>query len=303
MTQRNLPLRSFLLVTALSAGLFAYLYSISYRTVLQGARDHALGIATALAAGIQAEEVQSIQRADDQHAAGYQRIQGMITQIIRHNPDVLHAYVMRRATGPEARPSDMVYVVDQITADHDRDGIIAEREHSVPVGSAYDASPFPAMVAAWDSPTAEQEPMSDPPYPDSLSAYAPVKNAQNETVAIVGCDIAASNISRKTLWLQMVHGAGFLLINGLLMVLMHLYSTQRRLAHERKDLVKELQDTAAKVKTLSGLLPICANCKSIRDENGDWQAMEKYVRQRSEADFSHGLCPACARKLYPDYTL
>ncbi len=61
--------------------------------------------------------------------------------------------------------------------------------------------------------------------------------------------------------------------------------------------VAELQQALAEVKTLSGLLPICAWCKKVRDDAGYWTQIEVYVRDRSEADFSHGICPECARKL------
>jgi PAS domain S-box-containing protein len=56
----------------------------------------------------------------------------------------------------------------------------------------------------------------------------------------------------------------------------------------------------AEARTLRGLLPICAFCKDIRDESGTWQQMESYVSKRSGAQFSHGLCPACAKKHYGD---
>jgi len=70
---------------------------------------------------------------------------------------------------------------------------------------------------------------------------------------------------------------------------------------ERERLIAELTDALAKIKTLTGILPICSSCKKIRDEAGHWTAIESYVRDRSEADFSHGICPECAKRLYPDY--
>ena len=66
------------------------------------------------------------------------------------------------------------------------------------------------------------------------------------------------------------------------------------------ELVDELQDALKKVKTLSGLLPICASCKKIRDDSGYWTQVEVYVRDHTEADFTHSICPDCAKKLYPD---
>ncbi len=62
----------------------------------------------------------------------------------------------------------------------------------------------------------------------------------------------------------------------------------------------ELETALAKVKLLSGLLPICANCKKIRNDEGYWQQVEVYIHEHSEADFSHGVCPDCMKKLYPD---
>jgi len=62
---------------------------------------------------------------------------------------------------------------------------------------------------------------------------------------------------------------------------------------EQKKLIEELQKALDEVKTLSGLIPICAKCKKIRDDNGYWNELEAYITSRSEAQFSHGLCPTC----------
>jgi PAS domain S-box-containing protein len=77
--------------------------------------------------------------------------------------------------------------------------------------------------------------------------------------------------------------------------------TERKEAEkERERLIDELQAALAEVKALSGLLPICASCKSIRDDQGYWQQIEAYIGDHSEAEFSHSVCPKCARKLYPE---
>lgn len=70
---------------------------------------------------------------------------------------------------------------------------------------------------------------------------------------------------------------------------------------ENQRLVKELSEALDKVKLLSGFLPICSNCKKIRDDKGYWTKIEKYIRDHSEAEFSHGICPDCAKKLYPEF--
>jgi PAS domain S-box-containing protein len=70
--------------------------------------------------------------------------------------------------------------------------------------------------------------------------------------------------------------------------------------HERERLIRELQVALAKVKSLSGFLPICASCKKIRDQADKWHVLEVYIRNHTEADFTHGICPDCQKKLYPD---
>jgi hypothetical protein len=75
----------------------------------------------------------------------------------------------------------------------------------------------------------------------------------------------------------------------------------RKTQVERERTIGALEAALAQVKTLSGLLPICSSCKKIRDENGHWQEVENYVGNHSEVDFSHGICPECAAKLYPDF--
>jgi PAS domain S-box-containing protein len=78
--------------------------------------------------------------------------------------------------------------------------------------------------------------------------------------------------------------------------------TERKAAEAERDrLIGELEEALVKVKTLRGLIPICANCKKIRDDSGFWQQVEVYMRDHSEAQFSHGLCPECLAKLYPDF--
>jgi hypothetical protein len=65
-------------------------------------------------------------------------------------------------------------------------------------------------------------------------------------------------------------------------------------------LIHDLQDALANVKSLSGLLPICASCKKIRDDKGYWSQVESYIQSHSDATFTHGICPDCIKKFYPD---
>lgn len=74
----------------------------------------------------------------------------------------------------------------------------------------------------------------------------------------------------------------------------------RALMKQQKKLILELQEAIDKVKTLRGLLPICAWCKKIRDDSGYWHKVEAYIRDNSEANFTHCLCPNCKDKFFPE---
>jgi phosphoserine phosphatase RsbU/P len=63
---------------------------------------------------------------------------------------------------------------------------------------------------------------------------------------------------------------------------------------------QELERALREVKVLHGLIPICAKCKRVRTDNGDWQYLEEYIQTHSEAEFSHGICQVCIRDVYPD---
>jgi hypothetical protein len=71
------------------------------------------------------------------------------------------------------------------------------------------------------------------------------------------------------------------------------------LIHSLKTKSLDLKDANSQIRVLSGMLPICASCKNIRDDKGYWQNMEAYIKKHSEAEFSHGICPECTEKLYP----
>lgn len=87
--------------------------------------------------------------------------------------------------------------------------------------------------------------------------------------------------------------AGVFLIKPILLVMMEAEREQRELA-------ERLQTALSQVTTLKGMLPICASCKKIRNDAGYWEILENYISSHSEAEFSHGICPECIEKLYPD---
>ena len=80
-----------------------------------------------------------------------------------------------------------------------------------------------------------------------------------------------------------------------------IFESIRRKEGEREVMVASLKEALANVKTLSGLLPICASCKKIRDDKGYWNQIEAYIGKHTDAEFSHSICPDCRKKLYPGY--
>jgi hypothetical protein len=93
-------------------------------------------------------------------------------------------------------------------------------------------------------------------------------------------------------WNTLVHLIFFIIVASLV-------NEVKSYLDKQKTIVVKLQKALSEVKTLSGLLPICAACKKIRDDNGYWQQIEQYISKHSEAEFSHGICPECRGKLYP----
>ncbi len=75
---------------------------------------------------------------------------------------------------------------------------------------------------------------------------------------------------------------------------------RRKAEKKTKKLIQQLQEALSKVKLLSGIIPICSSCKKIRDDKGYWKQIELYIRDHSEANFTHGVCPDCYKRFYPD---
>jgi DNA-binding NtrC family response regulator len=89
-------------------------------------------------------------------------------------------------------------------------------------------------------------------------------------------------------------------VDGNLLIRSMRYAIERKkLEIEKEKMIVELQDALAKIKTLRGLLPICSFCKKIRDDHGYWKQIEVYMKEHSDANFSHSICPKCAKKYYP----
>lgn len=95
------------------------------------------------------------------------------------------------------------------------------------------------------------------------------------------------------------HGRERAKISGVIEVFYDI-TDRKRLENERARIIADLKESLRKVKLLSGLIPICAACKKVRDDRGYWSQVESYIAKRSEAMFSHGICPDCVKMLYPE---
>jgi hypothetical protein len=99
-------------------------------------------------------------------------------------------------------------------------------------------------------------------------------------------------------WFIPYWNAGVRLVAFLTIALTFTYIKQQLM--QAQQLNQELAVALAEVKRLSGFLPICASCKKIRNDHGSWEQIETYIRDRSEAEFTHSLCPECVTRIYPD---
>ena len=89
---------------------------------------------------------------------------------------------------------------------------------------------------------------------------------------------------------------------GLLFITTLIDISKRRVLEEERDkLFHELKTAHDNVKTLKGMLPVCMNCKNVRDDEGYWEKVDSYIAKHSDATITHALCPQCAKELYPDF--
>jgi len=126
-----------------------------------------------------------------------------------------------------------------------------------------------------------------------LAAYEPVQELGLGIVAKIDLEeirapfVRAGLLSGLIAILAIVAGAAFFL------------RITNPLLRKLQETIAGLQDALNRVKLLSGLLPICASCKKIRDDRGGWRHLEEYISEHSEAEFTHGICRDCAKRLYP----
>jgi signal transduction histidine kinase len=184
--------------------LFGLLYSHERNALIDEVRGHARGVASAAAAGIDPADHEQIRGREDSGSEAYRRIQKHLDKVFAQDRDVHYIYTMRPSRKPGALETDFEYVVDQTPYDRNRNGNLDPDEGWEAPGNPYDASGFPRLLEGLDRPSADDEVMADPPYPDVLSGYAPIKDAAGKTVGMVGVDISARTIADKLLETRIV---------------------------------------------------------------------------------------------------
>lgn len=147
--------------------------------------------------------------------------------------------------------------------------------------------------------------LSDLVLPDAhqFDTFAWVNKAAPQTPIIL-----LTSLNSETLALELVkRGAQDYLVKGKftpdLLARAIFYAIERKsLSDKQNELIEELQKALKEIKTLSGLLPICPNCKKVRDDKGYWHMVESYISRHADVKFTHSFCPDCLKKLYPEFT-
>ena len=217
-----------------------FLYLTSRRVVLNEIRNHAMGVAIAAAAGMDVDRLEAVRGAADMDHDAYAHTQALLNRLVESNRDVRYIYTMRRSQAPFAPAYAFEYVVDQPARDFNQNGRLDEDERSEPPGQPYDASGLPALQEAWEHPSADREITPDPPYPDLISGYAPVRNADGRTVAIVGVDVTATTFHQKMRVIQVVIVVVWFVLCALITMVVHLYYLQAAAFEQNKKMGEEL---------------------------------------------------------------
>ncbi|MDP8219483.1 MAG: diguanylate cyclase [Candidatus Theseobacter exili] len=237
---RKMKWIAFIIVSLTIMALFIFMYMIARRVVIDEIRQQAMGVAIATAVGIEADDVTAIHNAKDIPKEEFQNIQKFMARICESNQDVQFIYVMRRSYKKGSKPTDFEYVVDEAELDDNDNGIVDPGEVSNVPGTYYDASAFPNLVKAWYRPGADDEITPDPPYPDLISGYAPIKNKNGRTIGIVGVDIIAETIEKKLIALRTVISIVWLTMSIMAIVILRLFFQKQQLLDEREQLIQQL---------------------------------------------------------------
>lgn len=230
----------YVLISSVILALFAFLYASARRAVLNEIRHQALGVAIAVAAAIDPADLAAVQEPGDEATDAFRRVQDLLGRVASANPDVRYLYTMRRSQRDGAPDTEYEFIVDGPERDANDDGTIDRQEASEPVGRPYDGAHLPELMRAWYGPAADRDVSPDPPYPDLLSGYSPVKNALGQTVGLVGADITAATVRTKLVVLQIVVAAVWFVLSLLILLVVQLYYRQHEALEANTQLGQEL---------------------------------------------------------------
>ena len=184
-------------------------------------------------------------------------------------------------------------------------------EHSIegifqttPEGRFISANPAQAKLLGYDSPQKLIKQTTDIPgqYYANPKDREIFKNTLEAKGIIEGFEVQLLKKDGNPLWVSMSARS----IRNVEEAIIYYEGTmvditeRKRAEEERERLIVELQEALSKIKVLDGLLPTCSFCKKIRNDKGEWEQIEAYIRDRSKAEFSHSICPECMEKRYPE---
>ena len=110
-------------------------------------------------------------------------------------------------------------------------------------------------------------------------------------------ELVASDVPRHEIYIRFLFFVCFIVFG---FICAKVISKLKKTEEEKEKLINKLQKSIKEIKTLRGFIPICASCKNIRDDKGFWNQVETYLKKHSEVEFTHSICPVCAKKLYPE---
>lgn len=224
------------------ATLFYLLYITVRKNFIKEIRNHAKYVAIFATTGVNPEDIMEIRGPEDIHKDIYKRLQSHLCNIREVVSDIRYTYIMRRSSANGAKSSDYEYVVDLPSKDENMNGKIDRSETSELPGNHYDAADLPALINAWYEPDADEDVNPDPPYPDVMSGYAPIKTSKGETVGIIGIDVTASAIKKKLLTSRVVIITCGLIFSFLLTAILFFYCGLKIAMDQIKAMNEELSE-------------------------------------------------------------
>lgn len=139
-------------------------------------------------------------------------------------------------------------------------------------------------------------------HPDDLDRLEREDQVANSRLQPFQAEVRIRTTAGELKWIQLSSMPSSQLYQGQVLwsgVILDI-TERKRAEDEKTQLVEELQEALSRIRRLEGIIPICSYCKKIRDDAGAWQHIDVYLRQHSDTDFSHGICPDCQDTHFPD---